>query len=122
MTTCQPIGLKVHATLDVAFAVAALAAPWVLGYADLRAATLYTVAVALLGFGLNLITDYPAGVLKILPFKWHRVVEWFSPPPFIIVPWVFFADARAMPWLLSAIGIAIVLNASLTRPVQTRPA
>jgi hypothetical protein len=53
----------------------------------------------------------------MLPMKFHRFMELTSPPITLVVPWMFFADAGAFPWVMSAAGIAVVANAALTRPV-----
>jgi hypothetical protein len=64
---------------------------------------------------MNLITNYPLGVLKMLPMKWHRRVEFTTPGPFIAVPWIFFSEAGAMPWACTAAGLLVVVNALLTQ-------
>jgi len=113
-----PIAIKPHVALDYTYVALGLAGPWLLGYSHHVGATAYTLALALFGLGLNLLTDNPGGVWKVLPFKWHQFVEWAAPPPFIVVPWLFFADAGAMPWFLSGIGVAILVNSALTRPIR----
>ena len=50
--------------------------------------------------------------------KWRQVIEWTSPLPFIVVPWLEYRDAGAMPWFLTAIGLAIVANTALTREAK----
>lgn len=68
---------------------------------------------------LNLVTDYPLGLIKRVPFKRHKLIEPTSPPIFIGIPWYFFSDAGLMPWATSTIGVLALLNALLTQP---RPA
>lgn len=116
MQAYAPISLDTHVALDYGLVALGLAAPWLLGFSHLAGATAYTLALAAFGLGLNLVSNFPGGLWKRLPFRWHRLVEWSSPPPFIVGPWLFFADAGAMPWVLSAIGTGILLNAALTRP------
>lgn len=110
-----------HVILDYALVIAGFAGPWLLQFSHLPAATLYTLALAGFGLLLNLLTQYPGGVWKLIPFRWHRLVEWSSPFAFIVVPWVFFGDAGAMPWLLTAISSLIVLNATLSTPPVSEP-
>lgn len=118
MRQFSPVRLRLHVWLDYAFVLVGFAAPWALGYHVQAAATLYTLGLASFGLALNIITNYPGGVWKLLPFKWHRYVECAAPPPFIIVPWIFFAEAGAMPYVLSALGVGVVANALLSRPVR----
>lgn len=118
MQQYSPAKLRLHVLLDYAFVLVGFAAPWALDYHAQGLATLYTLALATFGLALNIITNYPGGVWKLLPFKWHLYVEWASPPPFIIAPWIFFAEAGAMPYVLSVLGVGIVVNALLSRPTQ----
>jgi hypothetical protein len=110
-----PINIKQHVILDYFFVALGLVAPWVLGFSQHQGATVYTLALALFGLALNVITNNPGGLWKVLPFEWHQYVEWAAPPPFILVPWFFFSDAGAMPWALTAVGLAILLNSVFTR-------
>jgi hypothetical protein len=116
MTFYAPIGLKWHALIDIGLVIAGLSGPFVLDFSHLLMPTLYCFAASLVGFVLNSITDYPIGIWRKVPFSLHQAVEWTSPVPFIAVPWMYFSDAGAMPYFLSAIGVVIFLNATLTRP------
>ena len=116
MSTYGPNNLRLHVGLDYLFVALGLVAPCVLVYSQNFEATAYTLALTLFGFGLNLVTDYPGGLWRKLPFKWHRYVEWTTPVPFILIPWLFFSHAGAMPWFLTALGVAILLNSTFTRP------
>jgi len=110
-----PISLRTHALLDAVLLGFILVAPWLLGYTQHVGATQWSIALFFIGMGLNVVTDYPLGIVRRLPMKWHRLVELTSPGIFIVVPWVFFADAGAMPWAATVTGVAVVLNATMTR-------
>ncbi len=116
MNESTPFPISVHIALDYAFVVIGFVAPWLLGFQGYTAAMLYTLLLAAFGLGLNVITDYPGGLWRALPFSWHRYIEWAAPPAFILVPWLFFPGAGAMPYVLTALGIGIFANAALTRP------
>lgn len=113
-----PVSLQVHAALDVILLGILFVSPWVFSYSQHQGATILAVGFAILGMGLNFITDYPVGLWRKLPMKWHRMVELTSPPITIVVPWVFFRDAGAFPWVASVLGVAILISTLLTRPVQ----
>jgi hypothetical protein len=119
MKNYAPLSLKLHAAGDLVALLFLLVSPWLLGFSQYATATYYTVGLFVVGMGLNLVTDYPLGLFKKLPFQWHRVVELTSPPIFIVGPWYFFADAGLMPWVASAVGAGAVMNALLTRPVES---
>lgn len=116
-TRYAPVSLQLHAALDVILLGILFISPWVFGYSQHKAATTLAVGFAILGMGLNFITDYPVGLWRKLPMKWHRMVELTSPPVTIVVPWVFFRDAGAFPWVASVLGLAILISTLLTRPV-----
>jgi len=118
MKNYGPVSLKMHATGDLITLSFLLISPWLLGFSHFTAATQYTVALFIIGMGLNFITDYPLGLFKKLPFKWHRLIELTSPPIFIIAPWYFFSEAGLMPWVASFVGIGAVLNSLLTKPIK----
>lgn len=116
-TRYAPVSLSTHAWLDVVLLGILFVSPWLFGYSQHRGATLLAVGFSILGMGLNFITDYPVGLWRKLPMKWHRMVELTSPPITIVVPWVFFRDAGAFPWVATVLGVAILVSAVLTRPV-----
>ena len=117
-TRYGPVSLKTHAILDVVLLGILFVSPWVLGYSQHQGATLLAVGFSILGMGLNFVTDYPVGLWRNLPMKWHRMVELTSPPITIVVPWVFFRDAGVFPWVASVLGLAILVSSVLTRPLE----
>lgn len=106
-----------HATNDLVGLVFLLFSPWLFGFNEYTDATNYTVVLFVIGMSLNVVTDYPLGIIKKLPFKWHKLVEFISPPLFIVIPWFYFNDAGYMPWIASIIGILVFINAWLTKQV-----
>lgn len=117
-TRYAPVSLATHATLDVVLLGVLFVSPWVFGYSQHAGATLLAVGFAILGMGMNFITDYPVGLWRKLPMKWHQLLELTSPPVTIGVPWLFFREAGAFPWVASVLGVAIFITTLLTRPVQ----
>jgi hypothetical protein len=117
-TGYAPIPLRTHAAIDVAVLCVVLVSPWLLGYAQHRGATIMAVASFVVGMGLNLVTDYPLGIVKLIPMKLHRLAELTSPPMTLVVPWIFFADAGVFPWVMTVAGLVVLANTLLTRPVS----
>jgi hypothetical protein len=114
----RPIGLAVHSIVDWLLVAAAVAGPAALGYVDQFWPAAYTYGAAGIGASLNLITNYPGGLARFLPMRWHQLVEWTSPAPFIAGPWLLFPEAVEMKWLLTTIGVGVLLNTALTRKVR----
>lgn len=112
-----PISLALHARVDVGVLTFVLVSPWLFGFSHHGGATLMAVCAFVVGMSLNLVTDYPAGLFKLVPMKLHKMVEMTTPPMTLVVPWVFFADAGAFPWVMTAAGLVVIANGLLTRPV-----
>ncbi|MFM8992129.1 MAG: hypothetical protein ACKOUS_21565 [Alphaproteobacteria bacterium] len=112
-----PIPLRVHAAIDAAVLGFVLVSPWLLGFSHHRGATIMAVLCFVFGMGLNVATDYPLGLVRMLPMKFHRFMELTTPPITLVAPWMFFAEAGAFPWVMTLAGIAVLANAALTRPV-----
>ena len=112
-----PISLRTHAILDAVLLGFILVAPWLLGYTQHVGATQWSVALFFIGMGLNVVTDYPLGLVRKLPMKFHKMVEMTSPGLFIVIPWLFFRDAGVMPWAATAVGVGVLLNTLFTREV-----
>jgi len=121
-TSYRPIGLAFHSVIDWLLVAAGLAGPVALGYSDQLWPAAYTYGAVGFGALLNFATDYPGGLVKLLPMRWHQFVEWTSPAPFIAGPWLLFPEAAEMKWLMLAIGAGIVLNTALTRKARAIPA
>jgi hypothetical protein len=72
MKRLQPLP---HAVIDYAFSAKMIAAPWLLGFSDNKAATMSSIGSGVAIAGLSLLTDYPLGVIKLIPFPMHGVIE-----------------------------------------------
>jgi hypothetical protein len=118
----RPFGLGFHSVVDWLLVAVGLAGPLTLGYADQAWPAVYTYAAVGIGVLLNSITDYPGGLARLLPMRWHQAIEWTSPAPFIAGPWLLFPEAAEMRWLLTAIGAGVLLNTALTRKARPTPA
>jgi hypothetical protein len=114
LTPYGPVTLGVHSVIDWLLVAIASAGPFALGYTGELWPTAYTYAVVGVGLVLNAATNYPGGLAKLLPMKWHQFIEWTSPGPFIAAPWLLFGSHPAT-WLLTGIGAAVVLNTALTQ-------
>lgn len=100
---------RVHGYLDyIAVALLALA-PTIFGFAGIAAVLCYVVAVAQLG--MSLMTAYPLGVKKIIPFTVHGGVEVAVTVLFLVAPWLFrfSGDIAARNFFLAAgVGLGLI--------------
>lgn len=77
---------KVHGALDYAVVAAFLAAPPALGLSG--AAALLSRVLAGVHLALTLLTAFPLGALKLIPFKLHGWIELVVGPTLLAVPWL----------------------------------
>ncbi|WP_207425819.1 SPW repeat protein [Pedobacter sp. SYSU D00535] len=84
------ISRKFHAVLDYMAGIILIAAPWILGFADVEAAKWSAVIVGVLILVMSFITDYEGGGKKVLPMSGHLTMD--------VIAGIFLA---ASPWLLN---------------------
>ena len=97
---------EVHGILDYGLAFMFLLAPSLFNFPDNAATLSYVVGVAYLG--TSLITRYPLGVFKLIPFPTHGVIETMMAIAWIASPWLFaFAghDAARNFFVIAGIGL-----------------
>ncbi len=117
----------IHGVLDYALAAAFLLSPTLLGFSPAAAKLAYVIGAMFIA--ASIVTRYPLGLIKLLPFPVHGVIETILAIGFIAAPWVFgFAgDAPARNFYVVA-GVGVLLIVALTdykaaeRPSEKRHA
>ncbi len=100
-----------HGYLDYVTVVLFLAAPTVLGLTGM--AGIFAYVLAIIHLAMTLVTDFPLGVYKLMPFALHGWVERVVGPVLILVPFVFgFANTATSFYVV--IGVVIILVGLLT--------
>ena len=86
---------RVHSYLDYAAIVFLFLAPGPIGLVGIAATLAYVLAITYLA--LALLTAYPGGAFKIVPFTVHGVIEFIAAAALIASPWAlnFAADSTA---------------------------
>ena len=106
----KPISLTVHGVIDYLAAVIFAVAPAVIGLSGWPAALSYALAgIHLL---MTLVTDFPAGVIKVIPIALHQWVERIVGPVLIILAFVSMTEAARAFFV--AMGIIIFAVERLT--------
>jgi hypothetical protein len=109
----KPINPLVHGILDYGLIAAFLVLPGVLGFSQEAASISRIIGVVYLGAAL--LTKYPLGALKLIPFPVHGVVESIMAASWIVLPWVLgFQDDTAARTFFMVAGIGLLLVAALT--------
>lgn len=100
-----------HGYLDYVTVVLFLAAPFVLGLTGMAGIFAYVLAV--IHLAMTLLTDFPLGVYKLVPFSLHGWIERGVGPMLVVVPYIFgFTDTGTMFYV--AIGIVLIIVGLLT--------
>lgn len=78
---------SIHGVLDYTLAGAFLLAPTLLNFSGNAALLAYVIGV--LFMGASIVTRYPLGLIKLIPFPIHGVIETAMAVGFIASPWLF---------------------------------
>jgi hypothetical protein len=98
-----------HGVIDYAAILMIAGGPHLFGFSGIPATLCY--AIAGLYFGLVLLTAYPLGLLKVIPFTVHGAIELVLAPLLAAMPWLAgFADVRPARvfFLIIAAALAVV--------------
>ena len=101
-----------HGVIDYAMAGMLMAAPWLFGFSRNRKATANAVASGAAVLGLSLMTRYPLGVMKVIPFPVHGVVETIAAVMTAAAPWTLgFSRDESAKWthVMSGLGTLAVV-------------
>ena len=106
----KPISLTVHGAIDYLAVVIFAVAPAVIGLSGWPAALSYALAgIHLL---MTLLTDFPAGVIKVIPIVLHQWVERIVGPVLVILALVSMTEAARAFFV--AMGVIIFAVERLT--------
>jgi len=102
-----------HGYLDFLTVVIFLLAPTLLGLSQLPAMLAYSLAVVHLI--VTLTSDFPFGVVKLIPFTVHGWIEHLVGPSLIALPFIFgFANEDIARNFYIAMGVVIIVVGILT--------
>ena len=107
---------RIHAFLDYPVAVALMVLPFILGLGSTNSMALYlSVITGAAAFILTLLTDHHLGLLRIVPYKLHLIVDFVVAITFIIAPFIFSFDGiDAYYYWIN--GIVVITVVSLHKP------
>ncbi|MBK8605003.1 MAG: hypothetical protein IPN87_18745 [Saprospiraceae bacterium] len=107
------ISPRIHGYLDCLTVVIFLLAPTLLGLSQLSAILAYSLAVVHLI--VTLASDFPFGVVKLIPFTIHGWIERMVGPLLIAIPFILnFSTEEAARNFYIAMGIIIIIVGVLT--------
>jgi hypothetical protein len=107
------INPTVHGALDYALALAFIVAPRLADF-SLPATRIATI-IGVVYLAASLLTRYPLGAVRMIPFPLHGVIESVLAASWIVMPWLFgFADDAMARNFFVAAGIGLLAVAALT--------
>lgn len=107
---------QIHAFLDYPVAVALIGLPFLLGLGESNPLALQlSVATGIAAFLLTLLTDHELGVVRVIPYKVHLIVDFLVAIVFLAAPFVFsFEGIDALYYWLN--GAAVLLVVGMHKP------
>lgn len=103
----------VHGVLDYGLAVLFLVLPAMLDFPPPAATASYLIGVVYIV--ASLVTRYPLGLVKLLPFPVHGVIESLMALGWIVLPWLMgFAEHAASRNFFVAAGVALLGVVAIT--------
>jgi hypothetical protein len=92
-----------------------LSAPVLLGYTKNKRAARCSFKSGIAMLGISLLTRYPLGAVKALPFPVHRVLEALTGVGTAAAPWLYgFAHDKRAKWVHIISGLEILGSVALT--------
>lgn len=105
--------LSVHGWIDYLFAAVMLAWPWFAGFGHEPLAAGSMMGVGVVAILYSLLTNYPLGAIRILPFGMHLVLDTVSSLFLIVSPYLLnFADTVQWPHVFFGFAGLVVVVAS----------
>jgi hypothetical protein len=107
------ISIKVHGFLDFFTVLAFALIPTVFGLSGVPAYLSY--ALAIVHLAMTLLTNFPFGIVKVIPVKLHKIVETIVGPALLAVPWIFgFSEDVTARSVFIGAGLVILAVRFLT--------
>ena len=103
---------QIHAFLDYPVALALIGLPYLLGLGESNPLALQlSVATGVAAFILTILTDHQLGVIRVIPYKIHLIVDFLVAIVFIIAPFVLsFEGLDAYYYWLNGIAVLFVVT------------
>lgn len=103
---------RIHAFLDYPVAIALIAFPFLLGLGSSNPLALQlSVATGIAALMLTLLTDHHLGVLKVIPYKFHLIVDFLVAVVFILAPFILgFEGIDAYYYWINGAAVLIVVS------------
>jgi len=102
------ISPKLHGIIDFVVVLFLLASPMLFGMNGFLA--IFTYALGLVHLALTLLTDFNAGVVKVIPLPIHGVIELIVGIALMVLAFTLFKDSGTGKLYYSCFGAAVLLT------------
>lgn len=102
----------IHAYLDYPVALALIGLPFLLGLGAVNPlAFTLSVVTGVAALILTLLTDHQTGVIRILPYSFHLVVDFIVGVAFVVAPFLLgFSGLEFWYYILNGAAVLLVVN------------
>jgi len=116
----KTISRKTHAMLDYGSVILLFASPWLFNFSDVPTARTIAMVSAILILLMSLLTNYEAGIAKMVPMKAHLSADVLLGIFLAASPWLFgFSSETYLFHLLMGV-VAIFAGAFTTKESYKR--
>ncbi|MDO1501632.1 hypothetical protein Q2T40_15970 [Winogradskyella maritima] len=112
---------KIHSYLDYPVAISLILLPFLLGLGETNPIAFYlSVIVGVAALGLTILTDHQTGLLSLIPYRLHLIVDGAVAILFLLAPFIFsFEGLDAYFYWIN--GAAVLLVVSLHKAEVQKP-
>ncbi|MBW1294856.1 hypothetical protein [Aquimarina litoralis] len=103
---------RIHAFLDYPVAIALMALPFLLNLGQSNPLALWlSVATGVAALLLTILTDHHLGVVRVIPYKGHLLVDFLVAIVFVIAPFIFsFEGIDAYYYWINGAAVLTVVS------------
>lgn len=110
----KPLQPYNHGIVDYVVGILLLVSPWLFGFADNSYTAMIVMrTMGIILIGLSLLTDYPLGVFKVIPFKTHGIIEAIGAVFLLLSPWIMgysiIGSATSIAVIVGLLWITVVV-------------
>ena len=112
------IPTRIHGVLDYLVGLLLIAAPWMFGFADNRAAMAVAVVIGAGTIAYSLITNYELGLAHLIPMSTHLWIDLIAGLFLIASPWLLGFSHR-ITWPHVTVGCMEIIIVLISAPTPS---
>lgn len=104
---------KTHAFLDYPVAIALMILPFILGLGKINSLAIWiSLTTGIAAFILTILTNHQLGLIKVISYKLHLIVDFIVGLSFVIIPFLFaFKGIDAYYYWINGATVLLVVSA-----------